>query len=1104
MPTQTTFLGASITGFNTSLGWGGQLSTLTVNLVEDSSNGDDFVIPDVGQPARFIYEGFSFGGIVQKWVANGSLDGNPTYQVILNDPRELLNGVQLVVNNYTGTTYNIPNLYNIYGYWENTIGYGTSQVNEGGMPWKKVRDAFLVLQQTNPIYLKTVPFTIDVSNLPNMPDYYRVGGGQTSITLMDFISSICDDSARDFFFNLETNNVIKLYTVDRSTQPQLGLIASFISQTSGAVSKEVGVELRNETTSKFLVGGKVSRLYLNEWSDGEPEDMTIHKYWGLDANGNVILPKDKRYVVNGVPVVDEAGDPIFYKAIELDTRVIEVWGVGETYDTDGAEMRAVLAGFDNWTAFLALKAMRRAGQARKFYSSPHALKLEQLNIFPSLSTASLARVLDPSISAEELYRKVGELVVHDTSPLTGRIVKGISESLGRTHEENIKILYDFLRKYAEEYYGRKYMVRIPFVLAARDSETLEIKTTLEPTEAGFVTDQVIASGVQNNQLPVDYYKLQTPDGRFNPYVRFTEADWIDSAQLNSEDYALGANFVAKRKPKNLENLSLFVKCDIGSNIVYKNRSTFESPRAVISLPGYISYLYTNPDLVSRLSVEDATSIGRSAFDKLLKDEFVEAFSGIYGVADAAESGRYNYLLSRVGAERLFFGGVGIPVTPSMAAVPLLSNILTYGPWYATGANGKTEFEQDDSLVPWNYGGFDLMNLAAQSRVTDSLSNQTDGEGGSIEVPGSPAINLGGILISGGPYVTGVEVTVGTNGVRTTYRMETWTQRFGRISKSLSDRANRISKAIRDQRRNLIEWNRQAGAVPNAALGSSSPITINKHTYNIDRIPAHRSGHTSSPYLVSELIPISGGTYKNVTTIAPSYNVPAMIGGPDYSGKAMVSLDALFVPFSTHKTKFWHLPHFETPTASGSSGRSVDELNPYASGNNTYTILQGDKLYGSGISPDLHVNDMQDEWKRPIAFKTPMILCGWGYDSDGKPVPNASSGTPGDNFATNYLSKPNLWKTGPLDVKWSNTRKVWETGGGQISVATLVLDLYGGGTASGYLFNLLTNSNEGSLVKIRDILGDTYGRYVVVPSGYKALVMPERTSSDYIVLGAQPR
>ena len=63
--TQETFLGASIRGFNASMGWGNQTSTCTVDLVEDPANGDDFDPPVVGTAVNFDYDQWHFGGLLQ-------------------------------------------------------------------------------------------------------------------------------------------------------------------------------------------------------------------------------------------------------------------------------------------------------------------------------------------------------------------------------------------------------------------------------------------------------------------------------------------------------------------------------------------------------------------------------------------------------------------------------------------------------------------------------------------------------------------------------------------------------------------------------------------------------------------------------------------------------------------------------------------------------------------------------------------------------------------------------------------------------------------------------------------------------------------------------
>ena len=169
----------------------------------------------------------------------------------------------------------------------------------------------------------------------------------------------------------------------------------------------------------------------------------------------------------------------------------------------------------------------------------------------------------------------------------------------------------------------------------------------------------------------------------------------------------------------------------------------------------------------------------------------------------------------------------------------------------------------------------------------------------------------------------------------------------------------------------------------------------------------------------------------------------------YENIAAVSLDGLFVPY-TIDVNHTYLPHFESPTSSGEP-TSVT-LNPFNPNNalsdgelqtGMPSGIEGRWLkYGHNIGlatsqdmADTGVTDLnfeKDFWRtgtvekekiRSIAMKAPMILSGWGFDTDGNPVP--SSGT---DFHPEAFWNPSVWKTGPLDARWDSARKVWAVGG----------------------------------------------------------------------------
>lgn len=176
---QQTFLGATILDFSISAGYGDTSSQLSVNVINDeynvsdrkplglgndiyhSGNGDRFNPPPIGSPVFFHFgKGdlvksnhiwqwnasglpgmddwmsdngrtfiapdppsesgkyhLCFGGILQGWTQNRSINGN-TFSVNVVDPRQILSNVTLILNNYAEGTYKTENIVNVYGFLE--------------------------------------------------------------------------------------------------------------------------------------------------------------------------------------------------------------------------------------------------------------------------------------------------------------------------------------------------------------------------------------------------------------------------------------------------------------------------------------------------------------------------------------------------------------------------------------------------------------------------------------------------------------------------------------------------------------------------------------------------------------------------------------------------------------------------------------------------------------------------------------------------------------------------------------------------------------------------------------------------------------------------
>lgn len=171
----------------------------------------------------------------------------------------------------------------------------------------------------------------------------------------------------------------------------------------------------------------------------------------------------------------------------------------------------------------------------------------------------------------------------------------------------------------------------------------------------------------------------------------------------------------------------------------------------------------------------------------------------------------------------------------------------------------------------------------------------------------------------------------------------------------------------------------------------------------------------------------------------------------------VGLDAIFCPYSTHTNSGLspYLPYFTAPSGTtGASGVTSNTLNPF----NPFFSLSGMLPGGNSISSDpwmssghnisfalssnpdpLGTNQLvdlsfeKDHFARhtvetigirSVGLRSPMVLSGWGYDVNGSPVP-ALSGKIHPEAAWNT----NLWKSGPVDLRWDEKRGVWSNGGG---------------------------------------------------------------------------
>ncbi len=416
---------------------------------------------------------------------------------------------------------------------------------------------------------------------------------------------------------------------------------------------------------------------------------------------------------------------------------------------------------------------------------------------------------------------------------------------------------------------------------------------------------------------------------------------------------------------------------------------------------------------------------------------------------------------------------GALMKPVIIAIPQRSNRLLYGPWAEGYKFGATELEVDGNLTPENFGGLANMNVMGQSLAWHTATfGMGHEESGDVRFVGVPTTELGKTIIAGGPYVTDINVTIGHNDISTSYTMKTWTVNFGKLLKYNEERIQSIVKGIQQVKSDLsarlkppeildptsLGWeggmwptirpNRFGG--PNA--GTPHHWIVGESFQDVER----ENGQTSQ---ISEF-------FSNVAVLS-SKEVMAQVHRKN-SLKAGVTLDGLFRPFCTsydHMTQQelnintgnadkdkYHIKHYDMPGfEDGSTGETpnVADLNPFTDdgaghGHDIQGIIGGHEEYGTNqkdlnrrkakkivsgpnqSQENLDSHEYSQEY-RSIGLRGPLVVVGWGYDVQGNPVP--ANPNDGSKFYDDHKKRQDLWKAGPVDLRWDDTRKVWVAGGG---------------------------------------------------------------------------
>jgi hypothetical protein len=910
------FFGMSVRGAQCSLGLGQQASSLSVRMVPDFLGGDVPDVPPVGSPCSFAWGAFLFEGLLQRYAATDGPDGLGLAEATIVDPRDLLDGCECVTWGYSGGTMGVPNLLNPFGYFEGGVSFGKSLATANGMPWSKFAQGVTELTAGpagpfgGPLLYMGHAYAVDLSALPVPPAAYRVPAGK--VGLLEAVIRLCEDAGCDFFVRLD-GPLVRVVPLSRRLPASPGAIAraAAAAEAEGVVARaEAGVECLHEPTSAFLVGGPKTSVFL---SGG------LVSYWGraIDDTPVIGLPGAHPGVaglvdyaaLNALDCADIVGSP--------------------SYVVNEVEILAALKGPEAWGAYI------------DAYKKP-------------LSVVVGAGLYAAPPLAPDLPAVLKQDVVNDDPAAVSRAVNA---ALTDRRER----LYDLVRRAAEDYYGRQYLVQVPFVLARQDPDTLAIETDLEPAAAGHLRFGAEDVGVP----PLDADALQEADGRVLPFAYFPSVVGADAGRLSPSDSVVGPAGDG------------WVRCQVGQRVLVLT-GPLQIPVVHVTLGAalYDAEPFGGPDGANIDFGGDPAGPNVRAIE-----------------ANAAAGGTLGHAGFHPRARR-----------PAAVGVPMKSNRECYGPWVAAGPPGRVRFEQDDGLTPWNYGGEAAMDAAGAARVEGAAAAALTAESGSLTVAGPPTRNPGDRLYDNGPAVAAVDVSYGPDGVTTTYRFQGSTPRFGTFSRDNAERLRRASLAAAEARRELRRALNK-DLVGQSVLAAAGRGAAANRAFWLRR---------QSPHTV-----LIGQNVKNGTEVRPGAGAEtyesalAIVADAKYAEKALMSLSGLVRPFTTNPSAAAPLAHYETPTVpAGFACVANTTLDPFRTGHDIELLAWGQAFAGTHARR----RGATAADTRAMALRGPLVVTGWGPGAEGGGVTYPA--------VSNLLRRADAWKTGAVDLAWDDVRKVW--------------------------------------------------------------------------------
>ena len=1001
--------GAYVSSVSSSISWGGQGGSCQLTLVEDPKNGINISLPKVGTAAYFKYKGFYYGGIFQRWTYKESISGK-TYDIILESPgTKILEGVNVILSSFEGTGFNevagydkfnpsgnpnftnqLNNIYNPFGHRENyTFG--------GRWGASDVNSAgFPALELLDLIELISRGGSEFGGPVVFGESLYELDLEQIKIVPQYF--RIGGQSATLNSIITECADLMQ-FDFFPTVEPKLGIP----EEDGGGVISDPVIVIKSIPKQTQPEPGRVARYVQEAKSVGNLISSDIGEELSDEVTQKLVVggPASRYFVANINNCI-----PVWGKTAQNQYITSLNFAITPLAYQDTSPVPVLVDEFDPTSIYMATVAELR-------FAMGGQEAWQAFKVFESVKKGTEEQ--DPwSIGIELDSETIQALAIGNRGPLSlaSTSIVNANKKYNETVKEYVSKIYNAVNKVATQFYGQMFLIPLPYEPGGLLNNLKFVREEVDEVPSWEVVD---TAWVTNK--PISDVAFYDSNGRMKSVSVYPMSNRYDYSAMGG-DYAIWNA--------------------LSSGFGYGLCTSKSGPDN-----GKVIFIFDRPYVVFNAGVQILN------FDQYTTPDFGLTFLAQY------------FFNLNIPPENYIGPGksntqIPVPpnaVPPAYIGVPQESQRYSWGPWYGFGIkNGKSEVVFDTSLVPETFGSVEGMNQAGVAYAVSGNAQIAASESGYVEIAEFPQYNIAERFAGSGPYVTNMDISIGTSGLTTKYQFNTWTPKFGKLAKYNADRLSRIYKGtlgalqrLRQDRPkrpfNPVKFEKtdpEELAARFSQNRTDSSFFLSNFINNLAQFNDDEENNNFNPDNINE-------QHAEISNV--NLSDAAALSIQKWQSISGCSEDQKWTPYSTKKSKAENVsPGIMPPLVTGEGGDflngsslfpTANELDPYFptsvfGDDGSQFIANCDYLAvineTNGSTTDLQLRKIRNRENidtiRSMAIRGPMVLSGWGYDIANNPVPNNGNI---NEFDTDLVKKRSKWKTGPVKLLWDDERQIW-TGG----------------------------------------------------------------------------